>query len=232
MRKTLGDVFRDLSYGNLSNLAIGGEGKGAIPETHQERILALVNQGVTKLSGRFVVREESLLLRATKDQLEYDLIPERADSNLDAGSKYIIDTAQDPFDEEIMNVLIVIDENGDELVIDNREVSGSVMVKGTHLKFSEVDEDEVFEIIYQPKPKLLESVEASQPIILPEALYEALEAYVGYRVMAPMNGVEHKVRSDDLKMTFEMICNDALDKGLVRLSVTGSNAKLGYRGFV
>lgn len=232
MRKTLGDVFRDLSYGHLSNLSIGGDGKGSIPQTHQERILALVNQGVTKLSSRFVVREKILYLRTTKDKLEYSLVPAHADNDPTVGEKYITDTVENPFTDEISNILIIMDENNDELIINNREVSGSVMIRNeTELKFAEIDKDATFEVVYQPYPVMMESVDPAQVIRIPDVLYEALEAYVGYRVYGAMNGPEHKMRADDLKMSYEMICNDALEKGLVKLSVIGGNSKLEFRGF-
>lgn len=233
MTKTLGEVFRDLSYGHLANLKVGGEGMGNIPDTHQERILALVNSGVKKLASRFVVREESLVLRGTKGKLDYSLVPERADNNAELGEKYITDTAEAPFTDRIQSVLIILDENDEELILNNREIQGSVMIKGkTELRFSEMDKDQTFEVIYQPHSEPLETVDPDQEIILPEVLYEALEAYVGQRVLGSMNGEEHSAKASELLMTYELICKEALDRGLVQLSVVGGNSKLDNRGFI
>ena len=60
----LPDLYRELSYGELSNLALGVEGSGAIAEEHQPRIVQFANEALLKLYSRFILKESTLIISA------------------------------------------------------------------------------------------------------------------------------------------------------------------------
>ena len=63
------DLFERLSFGELSNLAIGMEGAGTIRESDQRKVLAHVNDGLLQLYSRFILQTKYLFLRKLKQQM-------------------------------------------------------------------------------------------------------------------------------------------------------------------
>ena len=107
----LGDLFANLSYGSLSNLAIGGEGSGVIPAQHEPRLVSLTNQALKLLSGKFLMCEKEVIIRAIEGRAIYPLEYEFAESNTAAtGDKFIVDTVEQPFMEDVVTVLEIYDE--------------------------------------------------------------------------------------------------------------------------
>ena len=64
----LQEFLARLSYGPLSNLALGGDGSGVIPLVQVPRVTGMVEQALLALHGRFVLRSKELLIRATRNR--------------------------------------------------------------------------------------------------------------------------------------------------------------------
>ena len=56
------ELFRRLSYGELSNLSLGSEGVGAIKDEERGKLISHTNEALLRLHGRFLLRENILFL--------------------------------------------------------------------------------------------------------------------------------------------------------------------------
>ena len=69
----LSDIFEQLSYGELSQLYIGGVTEGGIQETNYPPLLAHVNLALTELHKRFKLKESTITQAITPGQKTYTI---------------------------------------------------------------------------------------------------------------------------------------------------------------
>ena len=87
-------------------------------------------------------------------------------------------------------------------------------------------------ILYQARhPKLVEG-DLLQEIELPDVLHPALEHFVAYTILSPMNGQEHAAKAAENLGRYEQICISAEEDDLVSSSQEEDSDKLCQRGFV
>ena len=67
------DLFRQLSFQELSNLSIGREGAGEIAEAQQPKVLSITNSALLDLHTRFILRRGEETLETIPGQLSYQL---------------------------------------------------------------------------------------------------------------------------------------------------------------
>lgn len=233
MSKTLGEVLEDLSYGPFSNLAIGGDGFGDIPLDQQRKLLRHINEGLIRLYSRFLLAERQISIRALSTRTLYPLRKVHADSDISIEYKFIADSPEMPFEEDVIQILRVENDKGQEYPLNNYDEATSLFTpKPDVLQIPEPDEETLYHVLYQARHKRLVEGDPDQDIDLPEPLHGALEAYVAYRVYANMNGQEHKLRSDEHLATYEAICGEVLGMDLAKTSLASTTTKLEDRGFV
>ena len=106
----LSDLFRELSFGELSNLAISGSGSGTILEAKWPQLIHYTNDALNALHGRFILAEKELLIEQVADETRYHLLSSYA-VNGGAGSgvahHYIKDQPEEPFQDDLIKVLQV-----------------------------------------------------------------------------------------------------------------------------
>ena len=112
---TLKQIFDLLSQGELSQIHLGGT--QGIDESNWERVLGAVNLGLTELHKRFPLRREQVVLQMQEGQLRYTLDVKHAVSNREnpTATKYLIDSAANPFIGRVLKIYKVFDAKGCEL---------------------------------------------------------------------------------------------------------------------
>lgn len=231
----LGDLFTQLSFGPLSGLSIGAEGAGSIPVPSQRKVASFVNTGLKQLYARFNLNEKELILRISTGVDTYLLTKEFADNDPTVGLKYIQDNITDPFLEDILKILKVLDVDGLELPVNDKGDELSVFTPNDYTLLVPLpEEDTVYTVVYQSKHTdipLTAPIVLSQEILLPFILVPALEAYVAYLVFSPMNGQEHTAKAIEHFQRYEMLCSEIEIRDLVSTSRIETHAKLDDRGF-
>lgn len=233
MTKTLEDVFRDLSYGPLSNLSIGMEGAGTIKLDKQDRLVSLVNQGLTRIYSRVMVAQKELKLRTLVGRALYTLRKEHAESDDTLADKFIRDSVDDPFTGDLIRILAVFDCEGEEVPLNDSGAEGSVFTpKPDQLQLPHARGGETYYVLYQAAHPVLETGDPSQEIDLVEPLFEALEAFVAGKVLRSMNGAEHHAKGSELIGQFDTIIAEADSLDITKQSLATTTTKLEDRGFV
>ena len=106
---TLQDLFDELTYGELSQLAIGGRldsGEPEISEADREGLILHINSALTALYSRFRLREKSVRVELTQDKSTYVLHSRFSRRNTRSTElvKYLIDTGDDEFDDQVLKI--------------------------------------------------------------------------------------------------------------------------------
>ena len=229
------ELFRQLSYGELSNLAIGGEGSGSIPLAQRPKLVSYVNDGLLQLYSRFVLKESDVIVATQEHITNYHFLKRFAASNVDplpGDTLYIVDHADDPFQEDLIKILKVFDSEGTEYPLNDVDNPESLFTPQPNtLQIPYPIADEIVNVIYQAGHEQLPYDDLTACICLPLVLNPALKTYVAYKVYCHMNGQENAAKAAEHLTMFEAMCNQTTERDLVNSSMSNSATKFRDRGF-
>lgn len=231
----LGDFYKQLSFGSLSNLAIGGSGQGMVPFQKQDQILHYANVGVKLLYQRFPIMVKELTLRTYDEIGIYDLSVEYADTDPTVvDQKYIADSVDQPFEGDILQITGVFTETGCPLPINRRFERDSVfLLEAAKIQVPHPKTGDALNIVYRAVPIVLEDPRDETAVIeLPTILEPVLEHYVAARVLGSMNGESYTAKSQEHMMLYEDMCQRIEAKDTLLTSQLDEISKLHARGFV
>lgn len=246
----LSEIFKQLSYGELSQLNVGGSGSGAIADADYDRLVSCINLGLTALHTRFPLKRKTLSLKVVPGQSIYRLHSDFATSNDESEEavKYILDSADDPFLDDILKVEAVFTAEGVELVLNSRGNSKSVFTPSHGVLTLPAD-------IHSPTGStesiyLTESVvvdyRANHPIMadgvgmylgdtvevdLPYQYLQPLLYFVASRLHNPLGMSNEFHMGNSFAAKYELACRE-LETHNVGIDQLGDTAKFSNRGWV
>lgn len=230
------ELFRRLSYGELSNLSIGAEGAGEIIPSQHNKLIYYTNQALLRLYSRFVLREEDLLLRCLDWVTSYHFLKKFAVNSPVHDPEippYILDQPGAPFQQDVIKVLTVYDGRGCELPLNDVENCRSLFTPQPNvLQVPNPITDYVLTVIYQARHPKLPDNNLDSCIHLPDVLEEALTAYIAFMVYSNMNGAENAAKAAEHMARYEAICLEVISRDLVSSSSSTTNTKFEKRGFI
>lgn len=229
----LEDLLKGLSYGVLSNLALGNEGSGEIPNQHEPKVVHHVNRALLALYSKFQIKTNEVQVRAYDNLTLYPLKKIYADQDPTVvAQKFITDSVESPFEEDVIRVTAIYDEEGTPLLFDTDDPLCKLFLpQPTTLQIVEPVTGNDYFLIYQAKHKTLVAGDGSQEVELPEVLYPALEAHVAYQVYSSMNGQENAAKATEHFSAYTMLTEQVIELDLVGTSTMERNTKLEDRGF-
>ncbi len=214
----VGDLFAQLSFGELSNLSIGMEGAGTIIPAMQPSIVNHANNVLTQIYSRFTHNKYYVNLELVADQTKYFIRPAHAVTALPLDNdvpRYILDTEAEPFVHELIKILDI-----EEAVDTNEDNETNIHLNDT------MDADAIrtlsYDTILVPNPVAgivlilecqvnhlpltLTTVDLAEEIVLHPLLQDALVAKVASRVYSGMNGEENAAKASRLNAEYEAAC--------------------------
>lgn len=221
---TLEDLFRLLSYGELSNLATAVEVTGTIKKEHQNRIVAFANEGLKRLHLRLpLIEEREMLALSTTVDLDH---------TLPTGT---------------LLVTSLITPYGESLTINTNKVPDTIYVVGGILHVPKAFGGLITEVeaTYRKRHPELRPVYgnsasdgdtatpdgvAQEITLLPE-LHEALTAYIAQKVFGGMVSQDAQITAQQLRARYEQIISEVQNQGLLPGELEPMQ-KLEARGFV
>ena len=230
----LEDLFSRLSYGELSNLSIGNEGRGSIREEAIPKVTAHVNDGLLRIYSRFILSTKQLLIETVDHITNYHLIPKFAESTgSDARYPYIKDLPDEPFTGDLIRVLEVYDQLGNKLPLNDTGDPRSLFTPAPQiLQVPNPAPGRGLALEYQARHITLENDDLEQEILIPFVLEGALQSFVAYKIFSHMNGQDNQVKSQEHLNTYDGICVDVEARDLVNATFATTHHKLEERGFV
>lgn len=231
----LNELLEGLSFNELSNLALSNEGSGTIQDSKIPRLISATNSALLDIYSRFLLHEKELVLQTFDWKTQYQLKLAHAVSSGGSSIKYIMDTEADPFLEDIIHVIAVHDELGDELPVNDPEDCCSVFFpQPDTVQIPDPSNERTFFVRYKARHAKLQISGPSvlvQDVTVPLALENALRYKVAAHVFAPMAGQEYSIRVQSLEAAYELACREIESNGLLGPKELSSNLKLCRRGF-
>lgn len=110
----LQEIFDQFSFGELSQLSIGGQPAGVINEFNWDRMVAHINLGLTTIYKRFDLKKAEVLLQLVPGQDLYRLHSDFSVLNpRNPGvTKYLLDTTAKRFKNDVVKVEQVLADGG------------------------------------------------------------------------------------------------------------------------
>lgn len=212
---TLLDILKDLTYGELAGLNIGNLIPGEFdnePDPHEyEQIVSYINLGLKEIYKRFFLRSREFTVQEHEEITTYKLHSDYAQSNLASpialSERYIMDTADDPFQDDILKIEEVYDEEGTKLALNDITDEDSVYTPAYNLiQIPYPNDANSFSFQYRACHPQIPVTLATDPdtveVELPNSLHAALLQFVGYRANLRTN----PERSADYWQQFEKSC--------------------------
>lgn len=213
---TIEELFRRLSFGEISNLAVAVEG-GALKPAQHPRIIQHANEALIRLYSRFILSEKSEVITALEGTVDYPLVA-----------------------TDVIRILAVYNTYGQSFAINSTHVPDglSTPLPGT-LRIPNVSTDAPIipgtqlDVIYQAKhPVLVLNENLDQEIMLPEVLDEALTAYIAAQMYKNVNTPEAINAAAGHWARYQLVCDEAERYALVNTGSISPNGKFGDRGWV
>lgn len=232
----LQEVFNQLTYGELSQLSIGGGEAGVIDPSNYNRVLAHINLGLTALYKRFNLKQGRITVELDPARTEYPLNNRFAVSNRNSKevNRYIKDTSAVPFKGDILKVERVLAESGFEFnlnMVDDKlamatptasvlRVPQAILVPPDDLP--QEMRTSTLEITYRANHPLmvidLEDMDADDvaaiELELPDTHLEPLLLFVAARAHTPLGMQQEGGAGNNWFQKYEMACQEIEDRGL------------------
>lgn len=238
MTLVLSDLFRMLSYGELQNLSLAGEGNGTIAAAAQPRIVLYANDALMRLYTRFVLKEKDVLVEMHEHITNYHLIERFAVNYVPAGSndnepiRYLLDLPREPFLGDVVRILTVFSDKGALLPLNDDGQSLSIFTPQANVL--QVPTPSLFRALsvgYQARhPKLTGDLD--QVIELPDVLLSALTSYVAYKTFSHMNSQDSSNKAQEYLALYESLCVEVLDRDSVNSSYSTTSHRFDSRGWI
>lgn len=234
------DLFRELSFGELSNLAISNSGSGTILEAKHPQLLHYANDALTAIYSRFLLSEKEIVIEMSASITAYHLKSEHSESVGTSVDLYIKDTPEDPFLDDALRILEVWGSTGTKYVLNDAQDPYSLFTPTPLvLQVPEPVAGQPLSILYQAKhAKLLDVVTAEvtnlldQIIEIPHYLENALQQWIAHKTYSHMNGQENVLKGQEFLAAYEADCLGIEQRDLANQSWHTSHTKLEQRGFV
>lgn len=238
----LSELFRRLSYGELSNLAISNSGSGEIVEAKYPQLIQYANTALTDLHGRFLLNEKEIVIEQVENITNYELKSRHSESEGDAVDLYIKDTEEDPFRDDLIRVLEVWGISGLKYALNDPENPNSLYTPNAWtLQVPNPIAGQPMALLYQATHAKLNDLvgEDEEPIILldqiiniPHYLENPLQQLIASKVFSHMSGAENVAKGQEHLMAYEAAILLIQDRDLAAQYAHVTHTKLEQRGFV
>ena len=244
---TLQEVFDQLTYGELSQLNIGGAGAGVINETNYARVLSHVSLGLTSLYKRFALKEGRVTVQLVPTISTYSLSSKFAVANTRSRVpvKYLLDSTALPFQDDLLKVEQVLTDLGFELAVNDKSNPLSVMTPAATtlrvplpvvLRARDLPEHlktETLEVVYRANHFKIATEDVDPTMVLlelPDAYQEALLYFVASRVNNPIGLTNEFNAANNYAAKYEQACQQ-LELQNLQVDQGSENTKFSERGW-
>jgi len=221
---TLLDLMKDLSYGELAQFKIGGLKPGEFDSepdpTRYEQLISAVNLGLKEIYKRFFLSSKEIYIQQYTQIATYVLSSRYAQTNIASVEpiKYIMDTVDRPFLDDVLKIEEVYDEEGNKLPINDITEDLSVFTPNYRsVQVPYPDDANTMAVQYRAShPRIIYTralLPADVEIELPNSLHEALLLYIASRFATSIGGDQGN-EGNDYFQKFEASCNKVDELGL------------------
>jgi len=186
----LSEIFDHLTYGELSQLAIGTSDSGVIAVADYPKLVSYLNMALLTLHTRFPLVEKQLVIQEYDHITLYPLHYKYAQSNTESTEtyKYISDTEANPYLGDALKISEVFNELGESLPLNDSNDDDSLFTpQPITLQIPEPVGTNATIVLYRANHPIViaDGIDpTTEEINLPYQLLEALLFYIAYRVQS------------------------------------------------
>lgn len=208
---TVSDLFRALSFDELSNMASALDTNGTIKKAQQSKVVHFANEGLKHLHLRFVLRERNLMVTTSAEEQIIAL------------------------DEDVIDILAILTAWGEPVPFHTCVRPGEFYVANRKLHIPAFTEVRELLVNYHIRHPILNPINVDTDLdqnikLLPE-LQPALRAYIAAEMYRTLNSADSMAISGSYRGKYEALCNEADARGVIP-SVMQPMSKFEQRGFV
>ncbi|UKL14823.1 hypothetical protein C121_90 [Stenotrophomonas phage C121] len=233
---TLDDLYKQLSFGVLSSLALAGSGDGTIRDNKKPAIVSFANEALLRIYTRFRLKTNTVLIEMVPHITHYHLLNRFAQTNEDSIEpyRYIIDTPGEPFIQDVIKVLGVYNSLGRNLVLSNLAEDLSVFIpEPTIVQIPNPIGGVALGVEYQAMHPTLEVCNPKQEIELPDSMHAALYAYIAHLTYEGLEMEGAQARSANFLQKYENMCAEMeFHDSFNQTELNSCDEKFHNRGFV
>lgn len=228
---TLAQFMSELSFKELSNLAAGDSGYGAIRPEKVPLVVNCINEALMRLHNRFILKTNNLIIETKEYITEYKLSSEHAVSTPYDAEKYIIDMEK-PFRDDLIKILEVYNVQGERIPLNNASNPLSLYTpRPDTLQIPYPTSNSVYSVSYQAKHSPLSPQYLNQPIEIPDNLKGALSSYVAFLIYSSMNGNEATTAAQKFLQQYTFIINDIIETDTANTSISQDSSRFNQNGW-
>lgn len=229
----LKDYLTELSYKELSNLALSDNGSGTIKPDRIPFVVSCINEALLRLYSKFMLKEGSLIVELRRELSEYNLNSRHAYSTGFSSDKYIID-GEHPFLDDLIKILEVYDGHGIHIPLNNASNSMSVFTPRPDVL--QVPNPSLYggvlSLTYQARHPVLDYQKRPYQLIeLPDNLMGALSSYVAYSVYNCLNTEEATAAAQKYMQMYVALVQEATEMDTIGTTISQDNVRFSQNGW-
>lgn len=231
----LSEIFEQLTYGELSQLKLGGSNGEGILSANYPAVVAHINLGMTELYKKFPLSVKEVSIQQYASISTYFLNPIYGiNSGTTEPIKYIIDSAGSPFVDTVFKIEEVLDTDELPIKLNDRNTTGSVFTpQYNSIKLPAPNDTDITIVRYRSGHTKIDVAgldPETKEVELPIILLEALLLYVAARVYAGAPSLDGSNESQIHLAKFAAACNRVKDEDLIN-EENYANTKLEIKGW-
>ena len=233
----LSDIFMYLAYGELSQMAIGTNNRGGIDESDYPTLISHINLGLTNLHSRLPLKQSQVIIAQQSDRVLYPLTPIYAINSTSAESnKFILDSATEPFINNVLKIEEVYTENNILLPLNDSAKDNSLFTPSFNtLQVPTPEANKVLAVLYRANHAQLPAkrgVDISTiELDIPAVLIELLLTFVVGRVAAAGNNQTSIQEAAAYQQKYELQVQQIIQSGALSVD-RPSNLRMRSNGWV
>lgn len=188
-------IFEQLSHGELAQLAIGNkDGAGIVPESYPA-ITAHLNLALTALYKIFPLRMEEAIIQQNQATNLYFLSKQFAvNGGSDEPVKYLIDTVNKPFIDNVLKIERIVNEEGEEIPLNDINDDNSIFTPSFNsIQIPDPIDTVTVGVIYRADHTEINPINLDPKTLdvpIPNSLLEPLLFYIASRAYASVPMVD------------------------------------------
>lgn len=230
----LSTIYTHLAYGELKQLPVSDA--GALKVASYPEVISFINLALIDLHTKFNILEKSIILLPYDHITQYELSYDFALTNpADPGEtyRYIRDTDNDPFTDDILKITAVVDEDGTNVPLNDATSTYSVFTPAHNiLEVPSPEEISELGIMYRAYPVEIPIDDVSPTtyeVDIGRNFLQPLLAFVGYRAHLSLPKGDGILSAASFNR-YKAICKEIRDNGTT-IRDSNTNNKLTDRGF-
>ena len=221
-------IIDAVKYGELQNV---------YTEEKLPQLISFINLGLIQIYSKLPIIEKQVTIQEYPQISLYKLSSMYARHNhlSKVKHKYILDTPDNPFTDDVLFITGICDENGFAIPLNDEHHRRSIFISSYDtIQIPNADENEAVFVIYRAKPRCInpETKNLNQEVELPDYLLEALTAFVGFKAHQAIGSQESLAASQAFYQRFTELINQAITDNIAGDGVLPTNIKPRMRGYI